>query len=252
MSFETLSLTGKTALITGGSSGIGLAAARLMSARGATVLITGRDPAKLEAASAEIEGLRTLVNDAGDPAQLPALVAWVESVAGTLDVLVLNAGVTPFTPIGGWNAEAFDQLYGINVKGPLLTVQALAPVLSDGASIVNIGSIVGTRSGSATAVYGSTKAAVALLTRGMVDAYAARRIRVNTISPGPIETPAWSKTGLPDEVINDVKRSRAAANPLGRYGTPEEVAEVIAFFASPAASYVNGAELLVDGGALAS
>lgn len=251
MTYTTLDLTGKTAVVTGGSSGIGLAAAKLLAARGAKVLITGRSAERLAAAEAETQ-FYTLVADAGDPAAIEALRAEVESRFGALDILVLNAGITPFAPLGAWDGAKVDDVFGTNVKGPWLTVQALAGLMRDGGSIVNIGSIAGQRGGAATAVYGATKAALALMTRGLVPSLADRRIRVNTVSPGPIETPAWTKTGLPDDVIADVKRQRADASPAGRYGAPDEVAEVIAFLAAPAASYVNGADILVDGGALAA
>lgn len=252
MSFGTLDLTGKTALITGGSTGIGLETARLLAARGAQVLITARNQDRLAEAAAQIPGLKTLANDAGDVDAIPVLADWVARETKGIDILVLNAGITPFGPLGTWDADKVDQVFGINVRGPWLTVQALTEHLNEGASIVNIGSIAGARGGAATGVYGATKAALALMTKALVPTLADRRIRVNTVSPGPVETPAWGKTGLPDEMIAKVKEDRAAANPLKRYGRPEEVAEVIAFLSSDAASYVNGTELFVDGGLTAS
>lgn len=248
MSFENLTLTGKTALVTGGSTGIGLETARLLADRGATVFITGRNVDRLTEAAGQIPGLKTLSNDAGDPAAIDTLAAWIKEEAGGLDILVLNAGITPFAPLGAWDAEKIDEVFGVNVRGPWLTVQALAPLMKDGASIVNIGSIAGERGAPATGVYGATKAALSLMTKALVPTLADRHIRVNTVSPGPIETPAWGKTGLPDDVIAQVKTDRAAANPLKRYGRPSEVAEAIAFLASPAASYINGIEMFVDGG----
>lgn len=133
-----------------------------------------------------------------------------------------------------------------------MTVQALAPHLNKAASIITLGSMAGHRGEAATAVHGVTKAALGLIVKGLIPRLADPHIPVNDVSPGPIETPAWGKTGLPDEVIAQVKEDRAAANPLGRYGRSEEVAEVIAFPASPAAAYVNGADILVDGESLAA
>ncbi|MEM7684299.1 MAG: SDR family oxidoreductase [Pseudomonadota bacterium] len=252
MTFQNLDLSGKTALITGGSTGIGLETARLLKSRGAEVLITGRNSDRLADAAAAVPGLKTRVSDAGSPEDIEALAAWIGAETAGLDILVLNAGVTPFAPLGAWDADKIDDVFGINVRGPWLTVQALTTALNEDASIINIGSIAGDRGSPATGVYGATKAALSLMTKALVPTLSDRRIRVNTVSPGPVETPAWSKTGLPDEVIAQVKTDRAAANPLKRYGRPEEVAETIAFLASPAASYVNGVELFVDGGLMAS
>lgn len=252
MSFDELDLSNKSILVTGGSSGIGLESAKLMASRGATVLITGRNSDKLKDAETTIKGLRTLVNDAGDSGAADALAAWVKSETDGLDGLVINAGITPFSPLGHWDSEQFDALFHTNVRGPWFTIQSLQKHLNNKASIINIGSTAGHRGGAATAVYGSTKAALALMTKGLVPTLADLQIRINTVSPGPIETPAWSKTGLPDHVIEKVKEDRAAANPLKRYGRPQEVAEVIAFLISDAASFVNGTDIIVDGGVLAS
>lgn len=223
-----------------------------MAERGCKVLITGRNEERLRTAAEQIPGSTSLRSDAASVSDIGSLKAWVQEESQGLDVLVLNAGVTPFKPLGSWDAESFDHLFDTNVRGPWFTIQALADLLNDGASVVNIGSIAGQRGGAAIAAYGSTKAALSLMTKGLVPTFSDRLIRVNTISPGAIETPAWSKTGLPEDVMGQVKTEFASATPLKRYGTPAEVAEVIAFVASPAASFINGADLLVDGGFLAA
>ncbi|MEM7671594.1 MAG: SDR family oxidoreductase [Pseudomonadota bacterium] len=248
--YRNYDLSGKTALVTGGSTGIGLATAELLAVRGADALITGRDQRRLDEAADKVEGLHTLRSDAGDPADPDRLVRAVEERFGKLDIFVANAGITPFQPIGSWDADRFDELFAINVRGPFLQMQALKSLMRSSGAIVLISSIVATRAGGATAAYGSTKASISLLGKALVAEFAQLGVRVNTVSPGPIDTPAWDKTGLPDEVIANVRKSRAEASPLGRYGTAEEVAEVVAFLASPAASYVAGAEVLVDGGIL--
>ena len=252
MSYEVFSLTDKTALVTGGSTGIGLETARLLSERGARVLITGRDRGRLDQAASDIPGLLTLQSDAGSEEDADALRAEVEERFGKLDIFVVNAGITPFQPMGDWNANKFDELMAINVRGPFLQLQALRPMMRDGGAVVLVSSIVARRAGEAVAAYGSSKGAVTLLGTALVKTFADYGVRVNTVSPGPIDTPAWTKTGLPEDVITGVREERATTSPLGRYGTAAEVAEVIAFLASPAASYVAGADVLVDGGILAA
>ena len=252
MTFDTLSLADKSALVTGGSTGIGLETARLLTARGADVLITGRDEGRLGAAAEAVPGLRTLRSDAGSKDDAQRLHDAVAGQFGYLDVLVLNAGITPFQPIGDWSAEKFDELIAINVRGPFMQAQALLPLMRENGSVVLVSSIVARQAGPAVAAYGSSKAALTLLGKGLVKTFAERGVRVNTVSPGPIDTPAWTKTGLPEHVIAGVREERATKSPLGRYGRPEEVAEVIAFLVSPAASYVAGADVLVDGGILAA
>ena len=252
MSYERLSLANRTALVTGGSTGIGLETARILVERGAQVLVTGRDQGRLDRAATDIPGLLTLASDAGSQEDAGLLRNEVESRFGTLDIFVVNAGITPFRPMGDWDANRFDELMAINVRGPFLQLQALRPLMNEGGAVVLVSSIVARRAGEAVAAYGSSKGAVTLLGTALVKTFAERGVRVNTVSPGPIDTPAWTKTGLPEDVIADLRKERATTSPLGRYGTAAEVAEVIAFLASPAASYVAGADVLVDGGLLAA
>lgn len=251
MSFDRLDLAGKSALVTGGSEGIGLATASLMATRGARLLITGRNPQRLATALQEIPGAEGRISDTSVSSDIEALSAWVADTTERLDILVLNAGTTPWKPLGAWDQESFDALFATNVRGPWLTVKALSERLNKGASIVLIGSIAGLHGTVVTTAYGSSKAALSRMAQGLVPTLADRQIRVNIVCPGPIETAAWSKIGMSEADTDAVKEAIRAANPLQRFGQASEVAEAVAFLASPAASYINGAELLVDGGLLA-
>lgn len=250
MSTTELDFKGKTALVTGGSSGIGLATAQLLAARGARVVITGRDKARLDEAAAA-HGFTALQSDAASVADADALeAALTQKQIGQIDVLVLNAGIVPFTPLGSWTAPAFDEAFAVNTRGPWFTVQSLSSRLANGGSIAMVSSFLAHRGGAATAVYAGTKAALTSMAQGLVPTLAGRGIRVNTISPGTIATPAWGKTGLPQDVVEAVGKAKLEANPLKRFGTAEEVAKAIVFLCSGAASYINGVDLRVDGGLL--
>lgn len=250
MSNAELDFTGKTALVTGGSSGIGLATAQLLAARGARVVITGRDQARLDEAAAA-HGFIALRSDAASVTDAEALdAALTQKQIGPIDVLVLNAGIVPFTPLGSWTPQAFDQAFAVNTRGPWFTVQSLSKRLVEGGSIAMVSSFLAHRGGAATAVYAGTKAALTSMAQGLVPTLAGRGIRVNTVSPGTIATPAWGKTGLPADVVQAVGKAKLEANPLKRFGTAEEVANAIVFLASSAASYINGVDLRVDGGLL--
>ena len=242
-------LDGKRVLITGGSTGIGLATARILAARGASVIVTGRDASRLAAAADVVPGLETIVSDAGDPADITALADRIGSAR--IDVLVLNAGVTPFTPLGAWAPDAFTDLYDINVRGPYLAIQAFRNHLAPDASVILVSSVAKTNNGGPVGAYGATKAALSALGRSLVKELGAEGIRINMVSPGIIDTSAWKKTGLPTETIEAVRSGERDRIPLGRTGRPEEVGEVIAFLSSDAASYVTGADIIVDGGQIA-
>jgi NAD(P)-dependent dehydrogenase (short-subunit alcohol dehydrogenase family) len=242
-------LEGKVAVITGGNSGIGLATARRFVAEGAHVFITGRRQAELNEAVKHIEKNVTGVRgDVSNLADLDRLFATVKQQQGRLDVLFANAGVGALAPLGEITEEHFDQAFHINVKGLLFTVQKALPIFRDGGSIILNGSVAASKGTPASSVYSATKAAVRSFARCWTTDLKHRKIRVNVISPGPIETPIFNKAGLTREQIDEFKASQVAAVPMGRMGTADEVAKAAVFLASDDSSYVTGIELFVDGG----
>lgn len=239
-------LAGKVALVTGGSSGIGLASAKRFVEAGAFVYITGRRQPELDAACTAIGGNVTAIR--ADASQLDDLERVVESIRkehGRLDVVLANAGILEKAPIGEMTEAHFDRLFSINVKGLVFTVQEALPLMTDGGSIVLMSSTVAGKGMGNNSLYAATKAAIRSFARGWIVDLKARGIRVNAISPGPIETPGLRDgVGGGDEVLVRM----AAQIPLGRLGTPEDVANVALFLASSQSSFVNGADLAVDGG----
>jgi NAD(P)-dependent dehydrogenase (short-subunit alcohol dehydrogenase family) len=241
-------LAGKVAVVTGGSSGIGLAITRRFTAEGARVFITGRRQAQLDAATAELGPKVTAVRcDVGDLADLDALYTIVEEQAGRIDVLAANAGGGVIAPLGEITEEQFDTTFATNVKGVLFSLQKALPLLSPGASVIVTGSTTSTRPDPGLEVYGATKAAVRNLVRSWALSSKARNFRVNVLSPGPTETPGL--LGLaPDGGQSALLDRLADGVPLGRVGDPDEIAAAAVFLASDAASFVNGTELFADGG----
>lgn len=238
-------LQGKRALITGGTTGIGLAAARLFHAEGAQVFVTGRSAATLAAARAELRGIAEVIeSDAGDVPAIERLIAAV-SAHGPIDVAFLNAGVLHKQDLADLDEAAFDQVYAINVKGPLFTVRALAPVMPRGGAIVLNASINAQLGMPGTALYATSKAALVALGRVAAAELAPRGIRVNVLSPGPTATGITAKVGL-DEAA--ALAYLAQQIPLGRVGASDEVARAALFLASSDASFMTGEELVVDGG----
>ena len=244
MTHTTSRFTDKTALITGGSSGMGLATARRLTAEGAHVIITGRDKARLDAA-AESLGDRVLAvpGDAANITDLEALAAAVGDRYGRLDVVFANAGIGSFQPLADVTEAEYDRVLDINFKAAFFTVQKLLPLLPNHAAIVINASWGPYRGVAGAALYAATKAAVQNLTRTLAAELAPRRIRVNSVSPGYIDTPAFrAETSTAAEAV--ISTAVAA----GRIGTADEVAAAVAFLASDEASYINGHDLLIDGG----
>src|SRR5882724_10202838 len=242
-------LKGKIALVTGGSSGIGLATAQRFAKEGAYVYITGRRQPELDEAVKTIgPRVKAVRADASILADLDQLFAQIKQEQGRLDILFANAGGGSFAPIGSITEEQYDQTFNTNVKGLLFTVQKALPLIPDGGSIILNASIVSIKGMEAFSVYSATKAAVRSFARTWTADLKARKIRVNAISPGPIETPAMDNLGDTPEKTREFKAGMAAAVPLGRLGQPDEIAKVAVFLASDDASYVTGVELFVDGG----
>lgn len=243
------SLQGKVALITGGSSGIGLATAERFVSDGAFVFITGRRQSELDAAVAKIGyNVVAIQADSSNLADLDRVHDMVEAQKGRLDIVMANAGILEKAPIGQMSEAHFDRIFSINVKGLVFTVQKALPLMPDGAAIILMSSTVAGKGLGNNSLYAATKAAIRSFARGWVMDLKERKIRVNAISPGPIETPGLAG-GAPDPATAQAVFSRLATQiPLGRLGSPEEVANVAAFLASDAASFINGADIQVDGG----
>jgi NAD(P)-dependent dehydrogenase (short-subunit alcohol dehydrogenase family) len=241
----------KVAVITGGTTGIGLAIAQRFAAEGAAVFITGRRQPELDAAVAAIG--HDAVGVRGDMAKLGDIDRLYDAVQqrhGQIDIVVANAGGGEFAPLGSISEEHFDRTVSTNVKGVLFTVQKALPLLRDGGAVILTGSTAASGGTPAFSVYSATKAAVRNFARGWMIDLKERHIRVNTLSPGPIETPGLlGLVGDSEEERQGLKTALAASIPLGRLGRPEEVASAALFLASDQASFVNGVELFVDGGA---
>jgi NAD(P)-dependent dehydrogenase (short-subunit alcohol dehydrogenase family) len=243
-----LKLQGRVALITGGSSGIGLASARLFKAEGAQLVITGRDPQRLAEVQAEF-GQETLVvrSEAGSMADITALMEQVKERFGRLDVLFLNAAISNPAPIEAVTEANFDDIVGTNFKGPFFTVQQALPLLSANSSVIVTTSITNQRGTPNFTVYGASKAALRSMVQSMALGLIERGIRVNAINPGPIDSDGFNRRRAP-EVLKPLKDELSKRSPIKRFGTQEEVAKVALFLASDDSAYIVGEEIVVDGG----
>lgn len=242
-------LNGKTIAITGATSGIGFAAAKLFAEEGAQLAITGQNAERLEQAHAALPGTVLAVRaDAAVPADASKLAEAVRARYGKVDGLFHNAGVARFAPHDAVDEAAWNESLAINVKGPFFTIQALAPLIAGGGSIV-VNTSINNRMGMAgTAVYAATKAAARSLVRTLGRELIGQGVRVNAVSPGPVETPIYGKLGLPDAQLQGIAEQLQGQIPLQRFGRPEEIAEAALFLLSDASSFVVGQELVADGG----
>ena len=242
-----MNLNGKNAVVTGGSSGIGYETARKLKALGAKVTITGRNRERLAKAAEEL-GVTAIVSDQGNIEDISALADQVRANDGHTDILFINAGVAAFAPVEQTTEAQFDQMTNVNYKGAFFTLQKFIPVLRDGASVINLSSINAYTGMPNTAAYAASKAALNALTRTAATELAPRKIRVNAVNPGPVQTEIFGKLGMPDEAIQEFANAMQNRIPFNRFGKPEEIANVVAFLASDEASFITGSEYNVDGG----
>ncbi len=240
---------GKVALVTGGNSGIGLAVARSLVEEGARVVVAGRNAETLASVVAELGSAATGV--AADASRLDGIdrivAATREFGAGRLDVLFANAGIATFGALASTTEQQWDELMNVNVKGVYFTVQKAVALMREGGAIVLNASVAAAKGNPAGSLYGASKAAVRSMGRTMAAELVARGIRVNAVSPGPIETPLFARS-MNEQQVADLKAAWAGRNPMNRFGSPEEVAAAVLFLASDSASFVTGVDLLVDGG----
>lgn len=242
-------LTGKIALVTGGNSGIGLATAKLFHNEGAKVVITARSADTYAKAKAEYgDRFDVVQTDVSKPEQLDRLFAHIKSAHGGLDVLFANAGIAWFSPTVESGPDFFDAQFDTNVRGLYFTVAKAIPLLRKGSSVVLNASVLSVKGSPQASVYGATKAAVRSFARSWTTEFPVENVRFNVVSPGPIETPIFSRSGMTEEQAQGFKDGVASGLPAKRLGRPEEIAKTVLFLASEDSSFVAGAELFADGG----
>lgn len=244
---DSKKLINKNVVITGGSSGIGLATAKLFSEEGAKVIVTGRNQEALDKAEDEL-GVTGIKSDSSILSDIDGLYSQVKEKFGKIDVLFLNAGIAPFVPIEQVDENHFDSIMNINVKGLFFGVQKALPLLNEGASIILTSSVVNQKGMAGASIYAASKAAVRSFARTMAAELIDRGIRVNVISPGPIDTPIFNKLGMPDDQVKGMLEGMTQMIPMKRMGKPEEIASTALFFATNDSSYITGSEINVDGG----
>lgn len=242
-------LKNKVAVITGANSGIGLATAKVFLKEGAKVVLSGRREEALTEVAKELEGdFITVVADVAKDADNKNLIKTTVEKYGKIDILYLNAGIAPPTPTTDVTSEHYNQIFDINVKGPMIAVKEALPHINDGGTILFTSSVVSQKGFQGLGVYSASKGALRAYARVLTSEVKSRGIRVNSIAPGPVETPIYGKMGLPNETIEEMGKGFAQMVPLGRFGKSEEIANTALFLASDDASYINGIELEVDGG----
>jgi NAD(P)-dependent dehydrogenase (short-subunit alcohol dehydrogenase family) len=242
-------LQGKRTLITGGTSGIGLETAKQFLAEGARVIVTGVNPDSIAKARAELGSEVLLLRaDSASVAAQKELAQAVQAHYGQLDIAFLNAGVSVWVPVEEWTEGMFDRSFDINVKGPYFLIQSLLPVFANPASVVLNTSINAHVGAARSSVYAATKAALLNMAKTLSGELLGRGIRVNAVSPGPVDTPLYDKLGIPDAYREQVNKDIAATIPFGRFGTPEEVAKAVLYLASDESRWTVGSEIIVDGG----
>jgi NAD(P)-dependent dehydrogenase (short-subunit alcohol dehydrogenase family) len=244
-------LQGKRTLITGGTSGIGLETAKQFLEEGARVIVTGVNPDSIAKAQAELgPEVQVLRADSASVAAQKELAQIIKEHYGQLDIAFLNAGVSVWLPIEEWSEEMFDRSFDINVKGPYFLMQALLPIFANPASVVLNTSVSAHAGAARSSVYAATKAAFLNMSKTLSTELLGRGIRVNAVSPGPIETPLYDKLGIPDAYREQVNKDIAASIPLGRFGTADEVTKAVLYLASDESRWTVGSEIVVDGGRL--
>ncbi len=242
-------LKNKVAVITGANSGIGLATAKLYLKEGAKVVLSGRRQDALDEVAKDLSGdFITVLADVSNPEDNKKLIQAATNHYGNIDILFLNAGIATVTAASDVTEAHYNEVFNTNVKAPILTVKEALPSINDGGSILFTSSIVHKKGFDGLGVYSASKGAVRAFSRVLTSEVKSRGIRVNTIAPGPIETPIYGKMGLPQDVVEEMGKGFAAQVPLGRFGASEEIARAALFLASDEGAYVNGAELEVDGG----